>query len=79
MAPTMEPTMTKEQMMQIIVDLRADFERLEAVIVAKDEEIATLRAQVTEAWRGHLSRSVAGALEESAAHRRSLVTGRCVP
>ena len=48
-------------------------------IQAKDKEIAALRAQVHEAWRGHLSRSVAGALAESAAHRRSLATGRCAP
>ena len=64
--------MTEEQMMQIIADQAETIAALRA-------EVAELRAQVHEAWRGHLSRSVAGALAESAAHRRSLATGRCAP
>jgi uncharacterized protein YukE len=91
----MEPSMelTKKQMMQIIVDQRAEMKALRTEMETLRSELATanktiqtllaenvaLRAQVTDAWRGHLSRSVAGALAESAAHRRSLVTGRCVP
>ena len=71
--------MTKEQMMQIIAALRADNVALREEVATLRAEVAELRAQMTEAWRGHVSRSVAGALEESAAHRRSLVTGRCVP
>ena len=42
-------------------------------------EGAALRAQLREAWRAHLNRSVAGAMAEAAAYRRSLATGRCVP
>ena len=64
---------------KVIKGLKADLKTKDKVIQAKDKEIAALRAQVHEAWRGHLSRSVAGALAESAAHRRSLATGRCAP
>lgn len=59
--------MTEEQLVQIIVAQRADIAELRA-------EMAELR----EAWCEHVRRSVAGALEESAAHRRSLATGRCM-
>ena len=78
---------------KVIKGLKADIKTKDKVIQAKDTENAALlaenaallaenaalRAQVHEAWRGHLSRSVAGALAESAAHRRSLATGRCAP
>lgn len=58
---------------------RATITALTAQNEAQTRDLEELRGEVREAWRVLMARSVRVALVDSDHHRRSMLTGRCVP
>jgi peptidoglycan hydrolase CwlO-like protein len=59
--------------------LTAQISTLTAQNEAQARDLEELRGEVREAWRVLMARSVRVALTDSDHHRRSMLTGRCVP
>ena len=62
-----------------VTTLKEQVSTLTAQNEAQARDLEELRGEVREAWRVLMARSVRVALTDSDHHRRSMLTGRCVP
>ena len=62
-----------------ITTLTEQVSTLTAQNEAQARDLEELRGEVREAWRVLMARTVRFALTDSDHHRRSMLTGRCVP
>ena len=72
---TEQVTTLKEQ----VSTLKEQVSTLTAQNEAQARDLEELRGEVREAWRVLMARSVRVALTDSDHHRRSMLTGRCIP
>lgn len=63
----------------LIAELQALVAEQAALIAQQDAVIAQLQAQVAELRARWVQRAVEGAVAETRAHHRSVLTGRCIP